>query len=255
MSQTGTTTAATNVARNAAATLVADLFKKLEKVGKLIWKPTDNQAIIQHLVTTPGFNYEDWTAKAPKEWKGIAFVNTKGKKGETHVAKTRSIAFPSMDEVFADATMKGILFDRYIGMLTRAASDPEAEEAAFSTLNGPWAEEDKGAYTFQAQAWVQLFIDRSSDKKGMEKALNTKTFRLALESDEYAKSHFPGIGNWDKVLNSMKLKAQSNGFSTALFDHWIATRDIVADAKKITVDLDDSTEALLASLGPTKQAA
>lgn len=240
---------------NAIAAIVASMLGKLDKVGKLVWKPTDNQAVIEHLITTPSFTFQNWAEKAPEAWKGLAFVNTKGKKGETIVAQTRCIAFPDIDTVLADNGMRNVLYDRYISMLTRAASDPEAEEAAFGTIGGPWAEEDKGAYTFQAAAWVSLLVARSDDTKAMEKVLNTKTLRLALESNEYAKSHFPGVASWDKVLSSMKLKAQSSGYSVALFDHWIATRDVVADSKKIGVNLDDTTEALLASLGPTKQAA
>jgi hypothetical protein len=240
---------------NAIVSMVSKVLENLISKGKVVWKPTDNQALVPHVLTQPNFSYNDWTGNAPDTFKGVMLVQTKGKKGEQHVAQTRAIAFPDMETVFGDLTMKGMLYDRYISMLGRKASDPEAEEAQFATVNGPWAEEDKGAYNFQAAAWVQLFIDRSDDKKGMEKAMNTKTLRLALESAEYAKSHFPGINAWDKVLGSMKLKAASSGYSTALFDHWIATRDVVADAKKIGVNLDDSTEALLASLGPTKQAA
>lgn len=246
---------------NAVVQLVAKLLEKLEKAGKLVWKPTDNQAIVEHLLTQPNFSFSNWArgkddgGNVPDTWKGLMFVQTKGKKGEQHVAQTRAIAFPGMDDVFSDLTMRGILYDRYISMLARAASDPEAEEASFSTINGPWAEEDKGAYNFQSAAWVALLVTRSDDPKAMEKALNTKTLRLALESAEYAKSHFPGINAWDKVLNSMSLKAASSGYSTALFDHWKATRDVVADTRKIGVNLDVDTEALLASLGPTKQAA
>src|SRR5690349_4348797 len=220
---------------NAIPQLVGSLIEKLGKVGKLVFKPTDNQAIVPHLLTQPGFTYRDWTANAPDTFKGVLIVNTKGKKGENIVSETRAISFPDMDAVFSDLTMRGVLYDRYISMLSRAASDPEAEENAFSTINGPWAEEDKGAYNFQAPAWIELLCARSEDPDKLRKVLNTKTFRLALESDEYAKSHFPGISAWDKVLNSMKLKASSSGYSTALFDHWIATRNVTADTRKIGV--------------------
>lgn len=248
---------------NAVAQLVGKMFEKLEKAGKLIWKPTDNQTIVEHIAPQleKMGNFVNWArgkedgGNVPETWKGLMLVNTKGKKGEAHATQVRAIAFPGMDEVFADLTMRGTLYDKYLSMLSRKASDPEAEEAMFSTLNGPWADEGNSAYTFQAPAWIALLCQRSDDPDKLAKALNTKTFRLALESAEYAKSHFPGISAWDKIINSMSMKAAQSGFSTAIFEHWKATRDIVADTRKIGVNLDDTTETLLAALGPTKQAA
>lgn len=249
---------------NIIAQTVANLLAKLGKAGHLVWRPTDNKTILEHL--GPHFdkmpNVVNWArtkedgGNVPDNWSGVLIVNTKGKKGETHVSQTRLLAFPDMDEVFADKTMRGMLFDKYISALARSAKDPEAEENAFSTLNGPWADEGKSAYTFQAEAWVQLICEKSEDKDGMKKVLNTRTLRLALESAEYAKSRFPGIVVWDKIITMMTAKAASSGFSTALFDHWKNTRDVVADTRKIGVPgLDADTDSLLAALGPTKQAA
>lgn len=242
---------------NAVAQIIANVLGKLEKTGKLIFKPTDNKAVLAHLDNAPGFSPVNWTEKAPEAWQGVAIVNTKGKKGEQHVVQTRVIKFPDMDTVFSDNSMRGMLYDAYLSKLTRAASHPEAEEAAFASLGGPWAEEGNKAYTFQAEAWVALMLAKSDDPEGLKKLLNTRTLKLALESSEYAKARFSGVPQtrWVTILNAMKSKAEQNGFSPAMFDHYLATRDMVADAKKIGVELDDNTEALLASLGPTKQAA
>jgi hypothetical protein len=249
----------TDTQTNAIGSIVAAVLTKLSKTGRAIWKPTDNQAIVPHVLAalTGSASFVDWSNKSPEGWRGVLIVNTKARKGEAHVEQTRGIAFPDMDTLFADAGMRGMLFDRYLSMLSRALSDPEAEENSFSTIGGPWAEEDKGSYTFQAPAFVTLLIRMSDDPKGMEKALNTRTLRMALESAEAAKSRFPGLeGKWTKLIDLMMANAERNGRSVAIFEHWKATRDVVADAKKITVSgLDDSTENLLAALGTAQKAA
>lgn len=254
MSQTAT---ANQTGSSAIATIVATLLQKLEKTGRLIYKPTDNKAALAHLDNAPGFSPVNWTEKAPESWEGVAIVNTKGKKGEQHVVQTRVIKFPDMETVFADNGMRSMLYDRYISLLVRAVSHPEAEEAAFASIGGPWAEEGNKAYTFQAEAWVSLMLAKSEDPEALKKLLNTRTLKAALESAEYAKARFSGVPQtrWVTILNAMKSKAVQAGFSPSMFDHYLATRDMVADAKKIAVNLDDNTEALLASLGPTKQAA
>lgn len=257
MSATGTANASS---ANVAAQFVAALLGKLEKTGKLIFKPTDNKAALAHLDNAPGFSPTIWTEKAPEDWTGVAIVNTKGRKGQAHEPQTRVVKFAPMETVFADGSMRSMLYDRYIAMLCREVSHPEAEEAMFASLNGPWAESGNKSYTFQAEAWVKIITELAEDKEGMAKLLNTRTLKQALESAEYAKSKFSGIPQerWVKFLNTMKANAERNGYGTAMFDHFLTTRDIVQDAKKIGLrDFDDNTEALLASLGsaPAAEAA
>jgi len=94
----------------------------------------------------------------------------------------------------------------------------------------------EGLQAFRAIASV--FVD-ALKKKGAKK-MTSGLLRQICESAAFAEAEFPHLPQeqWQNVINTMSSKASAAGEDTAIFAHWLATRDqveIVSD----DLDLDD----------------
>lgn len=214
-------------ANNATAETKDELTKLQErfaKRSKIVIDPEDAEeaALYDKLILSVG-ELKRWDEKAPEGFDTMALVRTKPKKDDdaAFTPENRVIAIPSKELVFANENAKSKLYRMFRNLFMSRATNPEAQEAEFITVDGIFkASYDEEAFDALAPILLKLF-------RAKKQPINKSILRDSLANATFAKGALPTVKpeHWKNMLRILKEQAAVRGLDTTLFEHWENTRD------------------------------
>lgn len=233
--------ALTQAAKAPAKSPSARLWDELQATGALIFHPQESTAgfqemMAEHFAGTDNV-HRDWTLKAPESFEGLIFARTK------NGAEYRGVAFADKATALNDANVQEACYIWYLRQIKKTARDPDATEGQFLTPSGALSMAyDPDSFKFQVARWLIILQARGLDE------VRERSLKTACMSTAFASAAFPGFKEFPQVLEYMAVYAVQNGYSRALFDHWLAIRDGRKDEKTKIVTLGGmSLDDLLAT--------